>query len=154
MQLQLFQSSSSKINETVSPTNVRAMLKPGFMDNATKMLPKLENVSYLWWILSATKIIHCVLCFHVLQDKYVYPTGAALSKVKMEVLEDIPDGPSHDREFVNKYFTAFFSNKYIKKLISKGLNRKHILDKLRSSKRHDTMKSTLRNNLANSLADA
>lgn len=84
------------------------------------------------------------MCFYVLQDKYVYPSGVTLSKIKMESLNDIPDGPNHDREFINKYFTAFFSNKYIKKLISKGLDRKQILDKLRTSKRHDTMKSMLR----------
>lgn len=48
-------------------------------------------------------------------------------------------GPTYDRQYINKSFTAFFSERYMRKLIAAGVNRSNMLDKLRSSKRYSIL---------------
>lgn len=56
------------------------------------------------------------------------------------MLDLIPDGPSNDREFINKAFSVVFSDGYIKKLMKNGADRQNVLDQLRGKKRHATIK--------------
>lgn len=58
----------------------------------------------------------------------------------MDIIDDIPTGPSYDREFINKIFAVVFSDSYLNKLIRKGLDREKVLGKLRETKRHTTIK--------------
>lgn len=61
-------------------------------------------------------------------------------KEKVDMLDLIPDGPSNDREFVNKAFSVVFSDGYLEKLIKNGADRQKILEHLREKKRHATIK--------------
>lgn len=63
----------------------------------------------------------------------------------MNLLDDIPDSPNYDREYINKLFAVVFTDKYLRKQIEKGLSREQILTNLRGTKRHTTIQGN-RNN--------
>lgn len=67
----------------------------------------------------------------------------SINESKIALIDDIPSGPSNDREFINKIFHVVFSDQYINKMIAKGNNREKILSILRGSKRYATIKGTL-----------
>lgn len=60
--------------------------------------------------------------------------------MKFELLNDIPSDSRYDREYVNKAFIVMFSEKYLFKNIKSGMTRMDILEKLRQTKRHNTIK--------------
>lgn len=57
----------------------------------------------------------------------------------MDLLDDIPDSPSYDREYINKLFAVVVADKYLIKQIGKGLGREQVLANLRETKRYTTM---------------
>lgn len=75
----------------------------------------------------------------ILQTKFKFANGVCISKAKIAELNDVPMGPTYDRQYINKSFTVFFSERYMKKLIAAGLSRSNMLDKLRSSKRYSIL---------------
>lgn len=56
------------------------------------------------------------------------------------MLDLIADGPTSDREYINKAFSVVFSDTYMNKLIKKGVDRADALKQLREKKRHATIK--------------
>lgn len=76
-----------------------------------------------------------------LQEEYKYPNGVKILKRQMDLLDVISDGPTNDREYVNKAFSVVFSDSYLTKLIKKGSDRAAILKDLREKKRYATIKS-------------
>lgn len=61
----------------------------------------------------------------------------------MDIIDDIPSGPSYDRDFINKIFAVMFTDKYLNKLVLKGLTRDKTLNRLRGTRRHHTIKGEL-----------
>lgn len=62
--------------------------------------------------------------------------------MKLELLNDLPRDSHYDREYINKAFTVMFSEKYLFKYIRSGMTRKDLLEKLRQTKRYNTIKGT------------
>lgn len=60
--------------------------------------------------------------------------------MKFELLNDLPRNSHYDREYINKAFTVMFSDKYLFKYIRSGMTRKDLLEKLRQTKRYNTIK--------------
>lgn len=77
------------------------------------------------------------------QGEYKYPNGVKILKEKIDMLDFIPDGPTNDREYVNKSFSVVFTDSYINKLIKNGMVRGKILDHLREKKRYATIKGKI-----------
>lgn len=57
----------------------------------------------------------------------------------MKVLNAISSDTDSDRQYVNKFFVVIFAEKYLQKLIMKGMDREKVLNELRSTKRYATM---------------
>lgn len=55
-------------------------------------------------------------------------------------LEMVPQKEASDRNYINTQFFMFFSEKYVRKQVKRGLSRKEVLSKLRDSNRYETMK--------------
>lgn len=86
----------------------------------------------------------------ILQNEYIYPNGVRVEKSKMNLLNEITDDIKNDRKFVNYAFAAMYSDKYLKKKVISGLDREKILQKLRETKRHETIKSKFLNSFSES----
>lgn len=69
----------------------------------------------------------------------MYPNGAKADVNAIKQLDSISDDAAFDRPFINTHYAIMFPEKYIRKQVKKGLNRKDILNKFRSSDRYEIM---------------
>lgn len=70
----------------------------------------------------------------------MYPNGIKIPISSIKFLNDLPDDPHYDREYINKFYTIVFSEKYLMKKLRSGKNRTEMLQILRGTKRYATMK--------------
>lgn len=78
--------------------------------------------------------------FFLFQTKFIYQNGAKVDVNLVKQLDSISGDAPFDRLFINTHFTIMFSEKYIRKQMKKGLDRKNILVKFRDSNRYEIMK--------------
>lgn len=109
------------------------------------MEPKIDGVNkihILKWNICLLKKILIFVYFSTLfqQDNFVFPNGVRIAKTKMDLVNDIPNGPNYDRDFINKIFIVVYSEKYLNKQITKGSGRDKILAQLRETKRYLAIK--------------
>lgn len=86
-------------------------------------------------------ITHFLLKF---QLEIIYANGASAPAELIKQLETISGHPESDRDYINSISFMFFSEKYLRKQVKKGLSREEVLAKLRDSKRYDIIKGLSR----------
>lgn len=74
------------------------------------------------------------------QEKWIYPNGAKVAVNAAKHLDSISGDTSFDRLFINTHFAIMFPEKYIRKQMKKGIERKKILENFRNSNRYEIMK--------------
>lgn len=74
------------------------------------------------------------------KDDFVFPNGVRIEACKLKYLDDFSSNPDQDRDYINKFFIAMFSEKYLFKKIQNGMARHTLLEKLRETKRYVTIK--------------
>lgn len=63
-----------------------------------------------------------------------------MEKANFDFLKNISGNPESDRQYINKFFSFVYSEKYLMSLASKVQSRELVLQKLRESKRCASMK--------------
>lgn len=79
------------------------------------------------------------------QSCLVYSNGVTVPSNMMNVVGKISGDKDSDSNYINKLFEVLFPEKYLKKQIKKGHNRKAILNKIRDSKKYDIMEGMIMN---------
>lgn len=102
-------------------------------------LKMFQILLLFWWHFSLIVWFFFQKIFCLFQVKLIYPNGAKVDVNLVGQLDSISGDAGFDRLFINTHFAIMFSEKYIRKQVKKGLDRKNILDKFRSSNRYEIM---------------
>lgn len=71
----------------------------------------------------------------------IYPNGVRLPIQMANELKVILGNPASDHLFINKTFSMFFTDNYIKEFIKDGIQREDVLSFFRQSDQYEILKS-------------